>query len=607
MDKISSSDFKKKFGEHGVSKFTEAPKEGGYLSRIGNDVKSSIGEASQSLTASAEGRMNPILSGFNIAKNVSSALVSPIAQSPGFKQLGEGFGKAGQAIVNTGIGNKATDFLSKKLSPETLGAVSDVAQTGLNVAAVEGTPRMFEGGFKSANNLLNKSANAVTDAIPSGGGGNLSPDIMNRVARLNPTDANKFKNMAGKSHGEYLTETGNFGAPDKVVANEAQKFAQSKLDVDNALGDLPGTYKAGPIKDALADLYLKGKTASTESVKSPYLDRVTELANKFNKEGLTMKEINEVKRLYEKNVKLGYNKLTNPDKVERSTNIDNAVREWQVKQADQLGFENIKEMNKQTQLSKFIVDKLGSQITGKSGLNNISLTDWIVLSGGDPTAIAGFLTKKFLSSAGVQAKVAELMSNGEPKGPVKPKLGETKYLRLPAGQTETPTVTKPINMPSQKAINSGTEIVPRASEGRAMQQSPQQSQTISKGPFNDTTTNTQNTQAKSNSSATTNSTSNRAIDNNVPQKKGFFKGVSDSIKNTPNKQGGFINFTPESVAKNVDATDVKLIKDYLGKNDVDTYIKVQPMLEAMGLKGMDSKTLQRFLTEVLDLSNNKKK
>jgi hypothetical protein len=263
----------------------------------------------------------------------------------------------------------------------------------------------------------------------------ITPDsetIMNRVARLNPSDARKFEQLAGKSHGKYLEETGNFGRPDEIVKNEVSKFAQSKIDVDNALEKLPGTYKTKEISDVIIPLEDR-----MTRVQSPEAGRITQLRNKLNTEGLDMSEINEIKRLYERNVKLAYNKLNNADAVELATNLDNRLRDWQVKQADMLGFENIREMNKQTQLARFISDKLGNQLIGKSGLDGMNLTDWIMLSGGDPTSVGGLITKKFFSDPGIQSKIAQYLSKSEKALPIKPKLGETKLLRLEAPKGST--------------------------------------------------------------------------------------------------------------------------------------------------------------------------
>ncbi len=344
---------------------------------------------------------------------------------------------------------------------------------GIEKAAVKGTELVEQGGQKiieGAEKLMPKS-----------------PEIMNRVARLKPTDATKFEKLAGKSHGQYLTDTGNFGTPDKIIAKEAQKFAKSLQNVDDAFDKLPGVYKNGSIHDALTELAKKAKAESGANIKSPYLQRVGELQAKLNGTGLTMKEINEVKRLFEKNVKLGYNKIMSPEKVVQATNIDSSLRKWQVRQAQELGFKNIAELNKQTQLSKFIIDKLGDQVVGQSGLNGMNLTDWIVLSGGNPTAVSGFLTKKFFSSKAVQSKIAEMLNKGTPKGQIQADLISTpesikravspqglEQLPAPAAGAPKSQVNVPINIPNKLqsvADKASAEVGRKAGAKRAFENS----------------------------------------------------------------------------------------------------------------------------------------
>lgn len=355
--------------------------------------------------------------------------------------------------------------------------------------------------------------------------------IMNRVARLKPTDALKFEKMSGKTQGEYLSETGNFGTPDTIIKNEATKFVESKNSVDSELAKLPGVYKDGSITDALSGLLERANMESGTNVKSPYLNQVENLIKKNEGSGLTMPEINDVKRLYEKNVKLGYDKKTESAKVNQATNIDSAIREWQVTKAKELGFNNISDLNKQTQISKFIIDKLGSQIVGQNGLNGINLTDWIILGGGDPTAVASFLTKKFFSSKAVQSKIAELLNkNKDVKGLIKPDTSITGenikrtvspegLLGLPPASSEFKTTTP--SMETIKVAPSGTqtEIISGKGVSNSSKQTPQ------------------------------------------PQSKAIKSSSSKGIFNFPNKQGGFINL--KAISKAIDNTDKNIMTDFI--------------------------------------------
>lgn len=347
-----------------------------------------------------------------------------------------------QQVLKTALGQAglktAEDYANfAEKNPLLAKNIEGIANIGLTAGdiigageAAQGLKTAGKGALETAGEVLGKSKQVAKDAVSK-----IAPtseNIMNRVARLKPSDATKFEKIAGESHGKYLERTGNFGTPDEIVSKEAQKFAQSVNEVDTAMEKLPGKYQTPELTDVLNTLVEKEK-----SVKSPDLDRVIELQNKEKAGGLDMKDINEVKRLFERKVKLGYSKLINPEKVELATNMDNALRKWQFKKADELGFENLGELNKQTQMSKFIIDKLGDQIVGKSGLNGMSLTDWIMLSGGDPTSIGGLITKKFFSDPGIQAKIAKMLTKEIPERFKKARVGETKFKRLEAPKGST--------------------------------------------------------------------------------------------------------------------------------------------------------------------------
>ena len=308
--------------------------------------------------------------------------------------VGVGVAQRGASVAGDAIG--AGIKTTKKVATEAVDSLSTISTSLDNVTNET---------FKIGSNILPKS-----------------PEIMNKVARLTPTQARKFESIAGMSHGEYLAKTGNFNSPDKILTNEASKFAQSIIDTDQALASLNGTFKNGVVDDVLEGLTQKVNLTSSPNVPSPISAQVSQFIAKHADEGLTMSEINAVKRLYEREVKLSFNKLTSSNDLVKATNIDSALRKWQFETAESLGFTNLKEMNKQTQISKQLINSLGDQVVGKTGLNDLNLTDWIMLSGGDPTAVGGFLTKRLFSNKTIQARIARFLSDAVPDGAIKPKL-----------------------------------------------------------------------------------------------------------------------------------------------------------------------------------------
>lgn len=106
-----------------------------------------------------------------------------------------------------------------------------------------------------------------------------------------------------------------------------------------------------------------------------------------------MTEINQIKREYAKNFK--YSWVDNAsESALRSTNLQNWVREWQFKLANENWFTNLAEINKNTQGWKAYADMLWSEVAWKQWNNTISLTDWVSLSWWNPTNISMFLWKQ---------------------------------------------------------------------------------------------------------------------------------------------------------------------------------------------------------------------
>ena len=320
-----------------------------------------------------------------------------------------------------GIGELATTFLGAGTGSLAAQAgtrlIKEVTKTALgkSIQALEGVTEIGLQGVKSATSKGLDPAN-----------------IMQRVARISKSKQAEFQNTAGEGVGQYLVSRGIFGTIDEISTQLYKRFSDSKGRVDDALAGLPGIFKTVPVGNALKQLLAREQRISSPGAVSKDLERVRILNKKHNGGGLDMSEINEVKRLYERNVKLDFLKENVPDKVELANNLDNAIRTWQQSKASELGFKNIKELNKETRLAKQLLDDIGKEYAGSAGNNAITITDWILLAGGDPTALGGFLVKKTLSSKGVQSAVAKRLASEPTK-------------KLPEAEFATPTVDNYLN------------------------------------------------------------------------------------------------------------------------------------------------------------------
>jgi len=122
---------------------------------------------------------------------------------------------------------------------------------------------------------------------------------------------------------------------------------------------------------------------------NPSAKRISELYNK-SKDWLNWSEAQEVISFYQRNNKFDYGKnITASEKSARATNIDNAVREQMLKFAEDNWLPWLRDINKEIQGTKFILDKLGKNMEWSLGNDYFTLTDYIIWAGTnfDPTAM----------------------------------------------------------------------------------------------------------------------------------------------------------------------------------------------------------------------------
>ena len=365
-----------------------------------------------------------------------------------------GIDKAIGSVVSPVVQNpniqKAVD-LYKTLPQDTqdvLGAILNTANIPLGGVGASAVKSGVESGVKAAAGAGSKAVKAVTPDASS---------IMQRVARIPKQKQIKFQNTAGESVGEYLTKRGVYGDEEQIVEQLYKRFTDSKKVADDALEQLPGTFKPQQVADALDMLEEKFTKSSTKGVKDPNLSRVEELIAKYNAEGLTMPEVNEAKRLFEKNAKLDFARENNPDGIRLANNVDNSIREWQFNQAEQLGLKNLPEINRETRLARQLMDDLGAESAGIAGNNAVSLTDWIVLAEGNPASIAAFLGKKAAASKKLQSAVAKKVAG-------KPTVGQPEAIFTNAKKTTSPPEQKLLQQSSPQS----TPTTPKSKGIRGM-------------------------------------------------------------------------------------------------------------------------------------------
>jgi len=257
-----------------------------------------------------------------------------------------------------------------------------------------------------------KGVTSIKDAVTKG----FQPeDLMQRVARTSKGKQAKFQELSGgESVGQYLVSRDIFGTPDVIVDKLTDRMRTSMKTVDTGLAKItkPVSTKVPAIDEALKALVENEAKTTVAGVASRDGKIIADLVQKASTGKLTITDVNLLKRVYERNVKVSYNKLNNADGVAKATNIDTALRNLVESEASKSGFDGVGKLNKETQLARQLMDDIGAEYAGQAGNNAIGLSDMILLAEatGNPTAAAAFFAKRIGSSKSVMSSVAQRMA-----------------------------------------------------------------------------------------------------------------------------------------------------------------------------------------------------
>lgn len=394
-----------------------------------------VGEISRAKATGEQGGFRSFLQTFGVGAGTAAQVAGDAAIGVGKallpQQAEDKIAETATDVATPIIQSDAVQTLIEKydsLTPKQqrdLDAAFGVLNLGATVTGAGAAVKGAKAATKVASQAALKTSDALKGITATGANGirqatnnALEPaSIMQRVARISKGKQQAFQERAGQSVGQYLVDRKIFGDIDEITTQLFNRFNQSRTSVDKALTKLDGRFKSTAVGTALRQLADREANISSAGAVSKDLERVTELLKSNSRRGLTMSEINEVKRLYERNVKLDFLRDNVSDKIAQANNLDSAIRKFQFDKARELGFKNLPDLNRETMLAKQLLDDLGTEYAGSAGNNAISLTDWIILAGGDPTAVSSFVAKKALSNKGVMSQVAKVLSRNKPKTP----------------------------------------------------------------------------------------------------------------------------------------------------------------------------------------------
>ena len=373
--------------------------------------------------AIAEGVVNAAFEGIKTAGKI---FLTPSQED----SIANGIADASESVADIGIVKSAVEKWNKlpenaKESLEAASYIAEIVTGGLAakplkeatksvVGSVElpALPR-FPANSSTTTEISNDLAKSTLPQKNSLAGG-----IVQRMNRITGKKQEDFAKLAGKEMGEWLAERGIFSAPEETVNILSDRMKQSMAQADAGMDKIPGVYQDKSIDTVLSQLNEIEQSLAKKGGASKDKKAVENLIkrNKQNK-GLSMREINQAKRLYERKVKSEYIKdqSKTSDQVQAATNLDTKLRDFQRSKAIENGFDELVEINKETMMSKMAADAIGERYLRAAGNNAVTITDWIAAApaAANPAALGLLVGKKLASSDLAQSFLAKSLKKGE--------------------------------------------------------------------------------------------------------------------------------------------------------------------------------------------------
>jgi hypothetical protein len=327
------------------------------------------------------------------------------------------------------------DLTLSNLSPEarrkfdflkdTVSAAAVPAGYAFTGTSLPGMAEKFGKAGILAGNKLGKIGDVISNARITE-----SEYIIAKSNKLSIPQQNDFKKITGNEYVPWMRERGIINKGEETVGELIDRFNKLKDSEDMALAAVPGRFSDGSITRVAHEL--RNFYAKTESKN---LGKIEELIKKSETEGLTMKEIIDIKRQYERNVKTGYFREKNSVKIAKATNRDKALREFAYNEAQQAGFTNLPEIAKEIQATRKLADQLGRNYApGMS--EKWDLMDNLLAVGGtaNPEAWGLLIGKNIIQKSNLTSKLARMLNPSEAKNivPTAPMIPQRKLLTAPA-------------------------------------------------------------------------------------------------------------------------------------------------------------------------------
>lgn len=382
---------------------------------LGKEVEQGTAETMKrnaNIASTAAAPFNPVLSG--VAQGfVPYASRQEQGIDAGKTKSGE-LGQVAGEVLTGGLLGKASDIGIKKTTGKTPLELADATpQAVKNVAS----------GVKEVADIsATQAAKAVEPVVDTGV--NLAAKVfepenvlqnMNRMTQKEIADFTKINK--GKTPSDWLIERDIISPPEETIQSLAARANEAKNLLDESLNKIEGTYTDSKLEVPIQEL--REQFTKTRPFGGEDVTAINSYAKKLESgEGLTLAETNNLKRIYERNVKVNYLKDNNATGIDRANQVDSMLRNFIRDEAEIAGMPNVARLSNEIQSSYTIANAIANRLAKAEANNPLSINDIILLGGSIADIKTGGalgLIRSYLGSGKVKTWFVKSATKGDAK------------------------------------------------------------------------------------------------------------------------------------------------------------------------------------------------
>lgn len=388
------------------------------------------------LAAGAKAFGNVPTSAFGFVKNVATALFNPIETAKGLGSIAKGgFETAKEKITGADIQDSSAeqtfDAFTNALK-ERYGSLDALQRTATNDPFAFGTDilGLVTGGAATVGKL-----GTVTKVIDTTGdiakttvlrpvttvADNVAISQMEKALQLNPSDVRRIQlpNVANQNPSKWVLERGFQGSQETIAQDLAEYARMTKSSVDEGLANIQTPIPASELQSANQILGVLSDTFEGVPGNDVILNRIRDLAQK---DTYTLSELNDIKRLVDSELGI-FSRAGDIKGGATSKGLFNLRDELKTEIetiAAKNGFEDVKALNKETQVATEISKAINKRLDVSSRNLELGLRDAVLgvgaFAAGDPTfGVGAVIVKKLVESAQFRTFIANKIKTSPQK------------------------------------------------------------------------------------------------------------------------------------------------------------------------------------------------